>query len=526
VSWQEGTATDYLALLQDLVDITTNSYVDSAAVNAGGTGYAVGDILAIDGGTTVGGHTAAVEVLTVSTGAVTSVRIYRGGAYTVNPGTGATTTAETGSGNDDCTIDTTIASAGWTEKRRTQEAASAAVGSGGTGYSVGDDLTVVGGVGVGTAAVFNVDSLSGSAVATVSLVTAGDYEEVPANDVATTVSPAGGSGCELTVTWQDASTQDQVLILEGEGGGSDEILVGIETYTVAAQNGFDTCYNWSLVGMTAYNANLDFDSQPGLGPSDGAPPSSDGGAYIPLKDNDGFPIYWFASVTTRRIALFCRTEDGADTKYMHAYLGWSNPFGTTTEFPYPIMIFGSTPRHNAFWDDDEDGRTSGLCECIGLSGMTGPGWFRRTDSVWQEVKNSQAVDTGTPSRAALDEYTVYPGGRADTPADTEDLIVTTLTNTIDFTKIIPNSGIPGSPTVQIWPTPDTGGDVEVPIPLTVVASESTNFEIHGELDGCFWLSAADGKSSEDRLLISDDRYRIFEGGNRATVFSYICVKEE
>lgn len=521
MSWQEGTATDYHALLQDLVECATNSHVATAAVNAGGTGYAVGDILRINGGTTVGGHTAAVEVLTLSGSAVATIRIYRGGSYTVNPGTGATTTAETGSGTG-CTVDTTIASSGWTVKRRTQEAVSAAIGSGGSGYSVSDQLTVVGGVGVGTAAVFNVDSVSSGAVTGVSLVAAGDYEEVPANDVS--VTGGGGSGCELTVSWQDASTQEQVLILEGEGAGSDEILVGIETYNVLGQNGSDQCYNWSLVGMTGYNAGLTFENQPGIGPSVGAPPSSSGGAYIPLKDNDSFPIEWFFSITTRRIVVIAKVENALRTHYVHGHLGWMNPSGTTSEFPYPILIAGSSARHNTFWADTET-RITGLTEMIGISGKTGPGWFRTTTSVWQEIKNTIAVDTGSESRAASQDYICYPCGIPSAAVATADQIVSIGSNTIEWNDIIPTTGVPGVASFNLHAAEDSGGDLRLLVPATIIATDDPLYENQGELDGVFWVSGADSEANEDRIKVSDDRYRIFQNGNRALAFSLCAILE-
>ncbi len=74
----------------------------------------------------------------------------------------------------------------------------ATVSAGGTGYSVNDILTLSGGTSTATAK-FKVATLSGSAVATVTLDTLGAYSDLPANPVSTTSSP--GSGCTLTVLW-------------------------------------------------------------------------------------------------------------------------------------------------------------------------------------------------------------------------------------------------------------------------------------------------------------------------------------
>lgn len=81
------------------------------------------------------------------------------------------------------------------------EALSAVVAAGGTGYTVGDDISLLGGtLGTGqAAAVFNVDTVSGGVVTAVSLVSSGGYETAPTNPVST--GGGTGTGCTLTVTF-------------------------------------------------------------------------------------------------------------------------------------------------------------------------------------------------------------------------------------------------------------------------------------------------------------------------------------
>lgn len=78
-------------------------------------------------------------------------------------------------------------------------AISAAVAAGGVNYVVGDVLIVSGGTQTGTAK-FQVATLAGSAVATVTLLSAGTYTVLPANPAATT-STGVGTGATLTVSW-------------------------------------------------------------------------------------------------------------------------------------------------------------------------------------------------------------------------------------------------------------------------------------------------------------------------------------
>lgn len=109
MSWIRGIASNYLDLSNVIVEAATEeslATVDSIA--AGGSSYVVGDILTLSGGTfTVA---AQVEVITVSSGAVTAVRRYNDGIYTVTPTDPVSTTGGTGTG---CTLNCTFVENGW-----------------------------------------------------------------------------------------------------------------------------------------------------------------------------------------------------------------------------------------------------------------------------------------------------------------------------------------------------------------------------------------------------------------------------
>ena len=79
--------------------------IDLASINAGGTGYTKGDMLAISGGTA--GEGAIVEATAVASGVVTGITLVHAGTYSVEPAaTAAATTG--GTGGDDCTVDLTF----------------------------------------------------------------------------------------------------------------------------------------------------------------------------------------------------------------------------------------------------------------------------------------------------------------------------------------------------------------------------------------------------------------------------------
>lgn len=430
--FQTGTATDYKDLLTKLVQVATSNSCSAAVVNAGGTGYTVGDILTASGGTS--SFPATFEVTSVSTGAVTGVRIRNGGAYTVSPSNPVSVTGGTGSG---CTLNLTITATGWTAVRDT--------------------------------------------------------------------TPGG----------------EKEVILQGVGGGSDTVFVGFKTYQVLSQNGIDTAYNWTVVGMTGFNTGLAFDAQPGVSP--GGTPTSSGGSYVALKTSDAFAIDFWFNITGRRIFGVARTRNATVDSYQSWYAGWMNPGGTSTEYPYPIVVHGSSARHDAIWTTTSPSLT-GLAESMGISGKTGPCFYLRPDGAWQEVKNSIAVDTGSPTRSVSQAYTTYPSGQpALGSLSVEDVIV--ADGGFTFDDLIPPTGVPGTETLRLQDTPNTGPDLRRIIPVTLVAASTPNFAILGELDQVYWVSAVGGMSSQDTVTIGGNLYRVFQSGNRALVFSFMAIRE-
>ena len=83
-------------------------------------------------------------------------------------------------------------------------ARSAVVAAGGTGYKVGDILTVSGGTNIARAAQFVVDAVDPQGVVTsvrLFLNRSGGYTATPGNPASTTTNGAGAS-CTLTITYQ------------------------------------------------------------------------------------------------------------------------------------------------------------------------------------------------------------------------------------------------------------------------------------------------------------------------------------
>lgn len=103
-----------------VLDMILNDHVIDLAVNAGGTGYVVGETFDIVGGTPIGAFVARGVVTAEAGGVVSAVKYVSAGAYSTLPGvTGAATTNASAAGNDDLTVDLTTQVALWTLDRST-----------------------------------------------------------------------------------------------------------------------------------------------------------------------------------------------------------------------------------------------------------------------------------------------------------------------------------------------------------------------------------------------------------------------
>ena len=427
-----ATATDYQDLVDQIVDLASSQNAASATVAAGGSGYVVGDILTLSGGTST--HVATFKVTTVSSGAVTAVTPVNGGAYTTPPGNPVSTTGGTGTG---CTLTVTFADTGWTIER------------------------------------------------------------------------------ETTYTFNSIADEREI-VLNGEGSGSDNIYVGFRTFTVAV--GLETAYNMLVNGMTGFNGALDYTAQAGISP--GSTPGSGGGAYVPLE-NDSMDFWVW--ISTRRIILVVKTSDVSTTHYQSMYAGFLDPFQTASEFPYPIYISGCSARYDALWDTTLPD-VGGIVEQIGISGRHGPGYTRKANGVWETVANS--FTTISPvARGINQDFTIYPAGENRLPPtnDSDEIVGD---GAVSFDDFCPNTGVPGAPTVQILPSEDSGGDKYPLIPATLIwtSADEVDRNIVGHLNNVFWVPSGGVLTPEDTL--ESEAYLVFSQGQRSEVCSFMAIKDE
>lgn len=115
MAWQQGTVTDFQDMLVKLIAMCVNDHVETVAVNAGGTGYVVGDILTVAGGTVEETLVATLEVTSETGGVVDGIKVNEGGAYSADPT--LTANAVTGGTGSGATMDLTMLATGWTTQR-------------------------------------------------------------------------------------------------------------------------------------------------------------------------------------------------------------------------------------------------------------------------------------------------------------------------------------------------------------------------------------------------------------------------
>lgn len=428
MSWIKGTSSDYIDLSNDVLAAVTATSADSVdSIAAGGSGYVVGDLITLTGGTFT---TATVlEVTSVSGGAVTGARIDNAGIYSVAPGDPVAQGSTDGSGTG-ATFNMTYSSNGWTQDR--------------------------------------------------------------------------------DQTW---SGSDREVIIHGSGGGGDTIYVGWRTYNVSASG----LYNWELSGMTGYNSALDIKQQAGASPGDheSGVTVDTRGAYLTLQNSS---MNWWLSVTPFRIILVVKVG----SSYFPAYLGFINRFATSTEYPYPLLVAGCTSEYDSVHNQSEEMSTL-TDPWAGASVDYGPMWLIDTAGTWRGFAN--AIISGSSLNPANAKFVTLPCGKiADgTSAETKDKF-TPYSITYSFAQIINQSALT-APNANLNPTPGSGDDYYVMFPTTLVHSDTINDQqVYGEIDDVFWLSVRGGVVAEDRV-IQGDVYRVFPNCNRSQHWGYLAIKE-
>jgi len=556
MAWQPevgaGTAraTDYHDFHTKLVQFMCGKHVATVAINAAGSGYAVGDTLTInDSVFTAAQHLEFVcEVTSISggggTGPITGLRIIARGSYA-------------------------------------EQALSATVSAAGTGYNVNDVLQVQGGTNR-LPAKFQVATLTGGAgtgVATVNLFEGGGVYtagSTPSNPAATVgVGPNGFGGndaCTLTVTysplpttltarptntsgagtsatidvtfadtgwsvdsrdinsrsWNSLLNEKQTTLVADASGYTNKPYVHLTTGTETS--GLDTRYFLSVLGSVAHNSALGVSAQPGLSPGHPAETTfNDGSSYCIFPQNQSNDIDFWFSADDRFVKFWYNENPSANTddgRYLSGGAGFYDVLKTETEDPFPMIVWGCTRDRDINPTIANDNVTS-IAEI--RHPASGPIWYYRAeDSVWQELENNEASGVGqetdfmwpfgevVPEMDGFDENFIVDQG----PMQLNDSVIKR-----DRT----------SSTRVLRPVPGTvGWYLLMPLVFARKLANTpsiTTDSVRGSIPDVFWIYKDDGSGgnitnfSEDYITIGSDRYRVFHNHVHTERYQYVAVKE-
>lgn len=452
----------------------------SATVSAGGTNYAVNDVLEVQGGSTR--CKAKFRVATLSGSAVATVAAFEdGGAYSSTPSNPASTTkvgptAGTGSG---CTLTVTY---------------SGLIGTTG--------LAVTGGTGT-------------SATVDITLAQAGWTCERNTNS-----------------TTFNGVTNEKEVVLKGDASGrTNKPYLAFTTFT--RTSGINTRHVVGLHAMTAHNASIALSAQPGLLGNPGT--WSDENPYVLCDENAAQEMDFWLSVSDREIHGVVDINSSAgnsdDRQFMQFYAGFLNTFATETEDPYPMFVAGASRGTNI---DPSAGSTNitGLGECSAPPAPgtfnTGALFYRSETSTWVYVSNSQNVASDEES------HVVFPLGNL------REVGTSNSADNVVFDGPVPfHTGI-GSlnrtvPTRRLWPVPGTT-PYQFLFPLTILSRPASAYDAvldtaRGNLNGCFFVYNTDAAGTTitnfalDYITVGSDRYRVFHTHVQRQPYHYVAMKE-
>jgi hypothetical protein len=527
MTWQEGTTAATRSaqdLLNDIIAIATSRHVSAADVNTGGSGYVVGDLLTYGAGGMVN-FPSVYEVTTVSSGAVTGIRIRQGGAEARRLTTVTINAAGSGYAVDDVVVDSEILSPAPSEPFRVR-----VTSVGGSGDVTGIAIEGSGGnyyaSGVGTTTGRTVSNAGPTTAAgtglTLDVTFTTDLGLSPTNRATTT--DGSGTGCTIDVTFSETGwtvldlrqdgdagsvNSDEVeVIMQGTVAGGNAPVIGARTWL--QQDGPVNNYGIGWFAIDDYNPLLRLPDQP---------TASSGGDVGDGQPNIGVveaAREYYISVNGRRIVGALRTTD-VTVCWQTFYVGLMNSFATNLGDPYPMFVGGSQAIRNQRPDDSN---LTGLSEAyipnVGGSSM----FIARAKELadYRSVANSRSTGGGV---TRLRERTMYPMGfpqsvigddqlRDLAPGAIEQIDAGSMG---DFERGSVSGAvlaIPGTtPQILLWP---------LTVVFTVDNTPSVSNYISGELDGVYWSG---GKGSGGTDLAALDvieqggiRYRVFGNGTQ------------
>lgn len=308
---------------------------------------------------------------------------------------------------------------------------------------------------------------------------------------------------------------DYEMIFRGHGDASPvkEIFFGIKTYF----NSGAGYYNWELRGMTGFNdgspiGSVTFDSQPGISPK----------TYIPLQNTT--ISYWFYA-TGRRVCMVAKTG----TSYQFMYAGFPDIFAFDNEWPYPLLIMGSSHEATRLFSSNAIDYSSSI-NPSGTSSTTenadnSVSYLRAVDGSWYPVKNFYNSG-GNEAQTGNSGFHVAP--MRDYNASYFDNEDKQLGTGVDFNYLFYDDSQGGTPIANLFPADDPSGNKRQLYPLEIFMNSPSKL-IVGEIHNVFWVSAAGGLTAEDTITDTstspNDTYTAFPNIHRTDNWCFLAIKD-
>lgn len=526
----------------EVKSISSGDYVSGAAVNAGGSGYNVGDLIYPDAGTY--SVTPELEVTSVSGGAVTGLQINNPGICSAQPSNPVATTTD--GGGTGCTVDLSftagtgiitavhLSDAGvytsqasnpvsqntssgsgtgakfevsytdtaWEvlQDYEAQEATAVAIDTAGTGYTVNDIVTVVGGSFV-EAATVKITAVSGGVPTAVSVNSGGNYLSTPSNPASS--SGGTGSGLTFTMTWDYQTEENKYLLIHNT---TTDQYIGWRAFKSTSP---ETAYLLECTGFTGFNSTTTaWNSQPG----------STGGydTYTPLSGGvSPATIYYWLSVQDQRIVGAFKVG----STYPNMYLGSLDKFLTEGEYAYCQLVMGCIAQKRPYnYSGVDYGGMNNPGAWNYSSSYDGPGQLRSPDGTIMRVQNWYLYE-GTPTYSSLYGVKISPsGGTTNSAPDSPNnwYQVSNQSYREMFTEAI---------------TIAEGQDAlcrisDLFILVPCVVSQESSDRIFGNMIGVYAFNPDGVIDSEDRILIGSDVYRCFQNCNKSNRNFFFVIKED
>lgn len=461
-----------------------------------------------------------------------------------------------------------------------------AVGSGGTGYTVGDILTLTTGT-FTVAAQVEVTSVSGGVVDGVRMYNAGVYTVAPSSPGAT----SGGTGSSATITVTSASNGWVVQRDNGrEITSVDSVAGGGTGYSVddiiTLDGGVGTA---ATIRVTAVSGDVvtgasvetvgDYDVPPTdpVAQASVAPTGGSGATFnLTFQDGERDVILKGSGGGGDEIYVGWRTVSNVSSNYynfeLHGMAGYSasvkmeeqpnvSPGFYDGAITYGCYLLAINTSLN-YWLSVTPYRILGVVQVGTAYFNFYLGWGNRFATasefpypmvvgghcgVWNTSYSASAAGSGLTDPRRLGSETqgpmevLMPDGTWY-QVDNSQLLRTVLpakptagvtdgstpnedkftTTEFPWSEIIPTLGT-GTPTGSVRAIPGTV-NASILIPA-IVHFWSPSSQMVVELDNVYWATGAGGVQSGDRAIIGSDVYRIFQNCKRAEIYTFLAIKE-